>query len=208
MMTLSASADLVAPRGRVGHTDEVNVETVFNRYFGAATTPIEDVRPTVWSDSVSAKSYGSDDERYQSAVLEQYKIYVEMADRISARRSLTNTFFLTLNTAVFGAIGAFWKNPPEAVPWLLVFPLIAVVVQCGGWFLLVRSYRQLNSAKYTVIGVLEERLPASPYWRAEWKALGEGQDKAKYWPMTHLEQWIPAIFAAVYVAGFVVAVAA
>ena len=205
---LSSSSDLLAPCGPVGHTDEVNVKTVFNRYFGATTTPIEDVRPTVWTDSVSAKNYGSDDERYQSAVLEQYKTYVEMADRISARRSLANTFFLTLNTAVFATLGVFSKDPPKTTPWLLVFPLVAVVVQCGGWFLLVRSYRQLNSAKYTVIGVLEERLPASPYWRAEWKALGEGNDKAKYWPMTHLEQWIPIIFAAVYVASFIVAIAA
>ena len=65
---------------------------------------------------------------------------------------------------------------------------------------------RVNSAKYTVIGVLEERLPASPYWRADWKALGEGRDKAKYWPMTHLEQWIPVIFAATYVAAFIAAV--
>ena len=30
---------------------------------------------------------------YDEAVLEQYKLYVEMADRISARRGLTNTPF-------------------------------------------------------------------------------------------------------------------
>src|SRR6202035_648373 len=92
--------------------------------------------------------------------------------------------------------------------WILIFPLTAIVVQCGAWFFLVRSYRQLNSAKYTVIGALEERLPASPYWRAEWTALGEGKDKAKYWPITHLEQWIPIIFAAVYVLAFSVAISA
>ena len=65
--------------------------------------------------------------------------------------------------------------------WYFLF--VALLVQCGAWFLLVRSYRQLNSAKYIVIGVLEERLPGSPYWNAEWKALGEGKDKAKYWPI-------------------------
>jgi hypothetical protein len=54
-----------------------------------------------------------------------------------------------------------------------------------------------------VVGALEERLPASPYRRAEWKALGEGKDPARYWPLTHLEQWIPLLFAATYVAGFI-----
>lgn len=91
-----------------------------------------------------------------------------------------------------------WSPRIPAVVTVAVFPLLALLVQCGAWFFLVRSYRQLDTAKYTVIGVLEERLPASPYWKAEWKALGEDKDKAKYWPMTHLEQWVPVIFAATY----------
>lgn len=32
-------------------------------------------------------------EKYQSAILEQYRLYVEMADRTSARRVLANIFF-------------------------------------------------------------------------------------------------------------------
>jgi hypothetical protein len=176
---------------------------ILKKYFGADVTTIQEVRPTVWNDS-GANQDESDSDR--TVILEQYKIYVEMADRISSRRGLTNTFFLTLNTAIFATIGAIWKDQAKTASWILVFPLTAIVVQCGAWFFLVRSYRQLNSAKYTVIGVLEERLPASPYWRGEWKALGEGRDKAKYWPMTHLEQWIPVIFAATYVLAFIVAV--
>lgn len=176
---------------------------ILKKYFGTDVTTIQEVRPTVWNDS-GADQDGSNSDR--AVILEQYKIYVEMADRISARRGLTNTFFLTLNTAIFAAIGVIWKDQTKVASWILVFPLAAIVVQCGAWFFLVRSYRQLNSAKYTVIGVLEERLPASPYWSAEWKALGEGKDKAKYWPMTHLEQWVPVIFAAIYVSAFIVAV--
>ena len=176
---------------------------IFKKYFGAVTTPLEEVRPTLWNASAGPPGDADPD---RAIILEQYKIYVEMADRVSARRSLTNTFFLTLNTAIFAAIGALWKDRSAVTSWLLVFPLFALVVQCGAWFFLVRSYRQLNSAKYTVIGVLEERLPASPYWNAEWKALGEGKDKAKYWPLTHLEQWVPIIFAATYIAAFIAAV--
>jgi hypothetical protein len=162
----------------------------------------EDVRRNLWNAGVDAASYSTDNEKYQAAILEQYKIYVEMADRISARRGLANTFFLTLNTVVFTIIGVFWKDRPQAATWLLLLPLIVLLGQCLAWFWLIRSYRQLNTAKWIVVGALEERLPASPYWRAEWKAVGEGQDPSKYWPLSHLEQWVPMLFAACYLAGF------
>jgi hypothetical protein len=43
-------------------------------------------------------------------------------------------------------------------------------------------------------------------WHAEWHgALRQGKDSATYWPLTHVEQWVPAVYAAAYVAGFVVA---
>lgn len=167
---------------------------------------LDDVRSRLWTSEVSAANYAEVGEKYQLAVLEQYKIYVEMADRISARRATTNTFFLTLNTSMFTVFGIFWSVKPQLTSWFLIFPLLALVGECVAWFYLVRSYRQLNTAKYEVIGVLEERLPASPYWRAEWKALGEGRDRSKYWPLSHLEQWIPTLFAAIYVAGFLAAI--
>jgi hypothetical protein len=167
---------------------------------------VDDVREELWNGNVGVLDYSPDRDKYQAAVLEQYKLYVEMADRISGRRALANTFFLTLNSAIFTVIGIFWKDQPHASPWLLAFPLVVLIGQTLAWFWLVRSYRQLNGAKYAVVGALEERLPASPYWRAEWKALGEGQDKAKYWPLTHLEQWIPILFATAYLAAFIIAV--
>ena len=161
----------------------------------------------LWSETAAATLYGGDQSAYQTAILEQYKVYVEMADRISQRRALTNTFFLTLNTAIFTLIGVFWKDRPRGSHWWLVFPLVAALGECFAWFYLVRSYRLLNTAKYAVIGRLEERLPASPYWRAEWWALGEGKDPKKYWPLTHIEKWIPLLFGAVFLAGFIAAVA-
>ncbi len=145
----------------------------------------------LWNPAVSPSNYTEPEDKYRTAILEQYKIYVEMADRISARRALTNTFFLTLNTAVFTVIGVFLQTSPHAATWLLLFPLIALLGQCTAWYYLLRSYRQLNTAKYQVIGELEEHLPASPYWRAEWTALGEGKDRSKYWPLSHVEQWLP-----------------
>jgi hypothetical protein len=81
----------------------------------------------------------------EATALEQYKLYVEMADRVSARRSLANTFFLTLNTAVFTAIGLFWKDPPRASAWIGLLPTMVLVTQCLVWYWIIRSYRQLNA---------------------------------------------------------------
>lgn len=184
--------------------DQARRQPSFTRYFGKVSTPtVEDVRASLWLPETDPARWGGQPEAYSNAMLEQYKIYVEMADRISARRGLTNTFFLTLNSAVFTIIGVFWTTRAHAASWLLIFPVLVLIGQCLAWFWLVRSYRQLNAAKYAVIGALEERLPASPYWRAEWKALGEGKDPSRYWPLTHLEQWIPALFAACYLGGFI-----
>ena len=142
------------------------------------------------------------DKTYDSTLLEQYRLYVEMADRVSARRGLTNSFFLTLNTGIVGVIAALKHVPDGSQQWWLVIPLVAILGQCYAWFYLVRSYRLINGAKYRVVGALEERLPASPFWRAEWWEMGQGRDRARYWPLSHIEQWIPALFALTYVAGF------
>jgi hypothetical protein len=157
----------------------------------------------LWTEDAKRNLYGDDSALYQAAILEQYQIYVEMADRISQRRGLTNTFFLMLNTAIFTAVGVFWEHKPQGEPWWLTFPVVMLLGECFAWFYLLRSYRLLNTAKYKVVGALETRLPASPYWRAEWMALGEGRDPKRYWPLSHIEGWIPAFFAALYVAGFI-----
>ena len=160
----------------------------------------------LWNHGIGPADYtepGSD--KYQAAILDQYKTYVEMADRISARRALANTFFLTLNTAVFTTIGVFWEHQPDVGTWLLAFPLTALLGQCAAWYYLLRSYRQLNTAKYAVIGALEARLPAYAYSKAEWAELGEGQDRAKYWPLTHVERWVPILFGATYLGAFLAA---
>jgi hypothetical protein len=173
-------------------------------YFRINAAEIKDARTNLWNSDIGPEAYTADGQRYQAAVLEQYKLCVEMADRISARRALANGFFLSLNTAVLTVAGALWQTS-DISAWSLLLPLPVVLVQAGAWFWLIGSYRQLNSAKYAVVGALEERLPASPYWRGEWDALGRGVDPTKYWPLTRLEQWLPILFVVLYLSGFLLA---
>ncbi|MFF0157615.1 hypothetical protein ACFYRY_08765 [Streptomyces sp. NPDC005263] len=156
----------------------------------------------LWNPGVTPAAYAGQ-EKYHVAVLEQYKICIDMADKVSQRRTLTNTFFLTLNTAALTVIGVFWQKAPSgSTAWLLI-PLLALLLECGSWFWLLCSYRQLSNAKFAVVGELEEKLPASPFVKGEWGLLGKGQDFKKYVPLTWLEIWVPIFFATIYIGGFI-----
>lgn len=54
----------------------------------------------------SKEAYGSEFEKH---LFEQYKLYVEMADRISARRMLANSFFVGVHTALITAFTVLLK---------------------------------------------------------------------------------------------------
>ena len=155
----------------------------------------DEIERALWNQTVTSEEYA--DTPYQNHVLEQYKIYVEMADRISQRRGAANTFFLTINTALIGALAALFDKIPTAVAPIF---FSSAAIFCVAWFFLLRSYRNLNSAKFEVIGYIEKRLPCSPYWSAEWKALGEGKDWWKYFPLSLVESTLPVVFFLLYLA--------
>ena len=79
--------------------------------------------------------------------VEQYKLMVEMADRISARRGLANSFFLSVHSALVATLTLTSKEP-----WPIAAAGIVVTI---AWFRLLRSYRTLNEAKFAVIHNME-----------------------------------------------------
>ena len=199
-----------APRGAPlrGSVDFVPNKPRLQSYLVEAdAATAEDVEASLWNAGITPADYAGESASYQAAVLDQYKLYIEMADRVSARRALANSFFLSLNTVVFTAIGFFWEDRPETARWSLLLPLVALLGQCLAWFWIVRSYRQVNSVKWAVVGALEKRLPASPWWGAEWGALGNGNDPSRYWQLTRVEQLVPLLFAVAYLTGFVAVIA-
>lgn len=138
-------------------------------------------------------------DREYAALVEQYKLYVEMADRVSQRRHSANSFFLGIHTAIVAALGGLFSvDVPVAVSVTMALVGTGLIL-CAIWWRLVRSYRTLNTAKFAIVGRLEQRLPSSPYG-IEWTELGEGADRKRYWPVTHLEKWVPITFAVLYVA--------
>ncbi len=143
--------------------------------------------------------YDENEELFQDHFLEQYKLYVEMADRISSRRHNANVFFLSLQTGIFSLIGLSLTELRMIHPkWILALLTVGLILFCVAWWWIINSYRNLNSAKFKVIGKMEQSLPSSPYWEEEWKALGEGKDPKKYLPLTKVEQFLPVIFGFLY----------
>lgn len=138
---------------------------------------------------------------YREHILEQYKLYVEMADKVSDRRLTANTFFLTANTlliTIFGAIvGKDASISSDSMRiWFILFALSGLAFSLA-WFFIVKSYRQLNSGKFKVIVEIEKYLPLSPYQK-EWIILGKGDNPKLYRPLAGIEKFAPITFSIIY----------
>ncbi|MBP7811823.1 MAG: hypothetical protein KA054_03205 [Candidatus Moranbacteria bacterium] len=137
---------------------------------------------------------GIADSDYFKYLFEQYKLYIESAERISDRRQKANEFFLALNTAILSVTGFLIGRGGDLIPpFFYILIGLGGVVICYFWYRIVRSYKGLNSGKFDVIHAVETKLPLSLY-DSEWEILGRGNDRSKYWPFSHIELNIPWIF--------------
>jgi hypothetical protein len=134
----------------------------------------------------------SDEASLPEGYLDIYKQTVEMADRISARRAIASSFFLTVQSGLV-ALLAF----VEGQRWSIA---LAGIVLSSAWWLLLRSYRQLNAAKFKVIHTMEERLPLAPY-ADEWAILDRKDVplKERYAALGLIEQTVPVVFLVINV---------
>lgn len=160
------------------------------------TDPLVD-RAGLFNEIEEGVEYPKNDKWY-SHLLDQYKLYVEMADRISQRRATANTYFLSLNSAILAFVGYLSVKETGEHMWMLALGGIAL---SGLWRVLIISYSNLNTAKFKVIHKIEKRLPISPY-EAEWIAMGEGNDPTLYRPISHIEQGVPLVFIALHAIVF------
>ena len=123
----------------------------------------------------------------QNELLEQYKLYVEMADRIIQRRHATNRFYISLLTGLGGLYLLLYKTSdyPNALLWVIITAVISLL-----WWINIYYYRQLNSGKFKVIFEMEQQLPFACYDR-EWEILGRGKHNRLYLNLSKVESYIP-----------------
>ena len=135
--------------------------------------------------------YGSS---YQSHLLEQYKLFVEMTDRISQRRQTAHHFFITLNTLLMSFSGYVQMDSYSLAPFYI--GIAGILLSCL-WYQLIKAYKQLNGSKFQVILEIEQLLPLSPY-EAEWKILKKENDIRGSFSFSKIELGIPILFFLLY----------
>lgn len=136
-------------------------------------------------------------EQNTRVLFEQYKLYVELMDKVSERRNNVNTFFLSLNSILVTGLTVFLsqaKGPETHCAWIWI-AAVAGIVSSVTWRRLVWSYGHLNTGKFQIIHLLESRLPARLF-DAEWDALKHGE---LYKPFTQTELNVPLIFIGMYI---------
>jgi hypothetical protein len=142
-----------------------------------------------------------------STELELYRLAVEMADRVSARRGTANNFFLAVHAGVITAVAALLSDPAGApMPLDSTFIALAGIALSAAWWLSLRSYRDLNSAKFKVILQMEARLPVAVF-ADEWQFLKTDPVigwRKRYAELGQVERVVPIVFLVLYVASLVV----
>lgn len=138
------------------------------------------------------ETYGSS---FSGDLLEQYKLYVQSAENVSARRVASSRYLLTLNAAFITLYGLQSANFGQNY-WTLLIPVVGILVSIL-WYLIIKSHANLNRVKFDVIHELEQHLPAVMY-KYEWYLAEKGKGKA-YRTVTTFEQWIPILFVMLHV---------
>jgi hypothetical protein len=158
--------------------------------------PEADVRLLLfgWPDAATGAPIPSED---LPRAFEQYKLYLELTDRLSQRRQTANSFFLTLNTAVVTLLGYAnaVREPIRAERFYLLISFTGVAL-CILWYLIIRSYRDINAARFAVIRALESLLLLRPY-TAEWDFLWRLR-QSKYYRPSYVEGAVPWLFFVLY----------
>ena len=128
---------------------------------------------------------------FNTDLLEQYKLYVQSAENVSARRVASSRYLLTLNVALVALYGLQSSGFSQSYLMLLI-PVIGIFVS-SLWYLIIKSHADLNRIKFDVVHKFECHLPAAMY-KYEWGMAEQG-----YRAVTTIERWIPILFAVLHV---------
>lgn len=149
---------------------------------------------------MTPEKYG---EKYSDHLLEQYKLYVEMADRVSQRREQSNRFYVTLVAAIVALLILAARLGVADGAWPVLFLISGLFGMALSvvWYGNIRSYRELNTAKFAIINELEKQLPTAGY-ADEWELLRPKEGPPKYFQLSRIEQFVPVLFALLFAALF------
>ena len=135
------------------------------------------------------------DDSKKKELLEIYRLHADLADKVSQRREGANRLYVSLlvGLGVFvAALLRFGDGDVYEKPILVSSGVVGALLSVS-WFVVIRSYRQLNSGKFKALHELEDKL-AYPFFKREWELLNKGTILSRYWKLTNVETVLPAIF--------------
>lgn len=141
-----------------------------------------------------------------SDLFEQYKLYVESAERNSDRRAVANRFMVAMNSIVFSAFLygiLYFVKSGQGISDSPIFLLVIFVFCTMGamfslwWKKMIDSYASLNKAKFDVIEKLECQMPVAVY-KHEWEIAKSN----KHQDITKWERCVTTTLMALYIIVF------
>jgi hypothetical protein len=126
-----------------------------------------------------------------------FEVYLATAEKVSDRRAQANSWMLSVNSAIVALYGYLQSDKlasaPQKMVWLWAIPAAGAIV-CLAWSALLKSYRELNRAKFAVLAELEAGLSASPTTREREIYKEHGRRS-----LSQVESLIPGCFVLLYV---------
>ena len=128
-------------------------------------------------------------------LFEIYSLHADLADRVSQRRQGANSIYISLLLALQVVLASLLGLDSGDGQDGILFCLFGVVgaLLSVSWYCVVRSYQQLNSGKFKALRELEKEL-AFQFLDREWKLLGRGKDRSRYWKLSSVERFVPYAF--------------
>ena len=122
----------------------------------------------------------------ESYKFEQYKMFVESAEKNSEKRINQNNLYLTINILFISYI----LVKDIELKFLILLSSIGIVV-CIIWYLTIGNYSKRNKIKYDIINEMETEFGS--LYKEEWKRISILTPLSKY------EQAISIIFLLIYI---------
>ena len=121
--------------------------------------------------------------------IENYKIFMESAEKNSDRRVTQNNIYLTINLAFISFLCTQNLDLKHNIVVLIVGLIICII-----WFLTIINYSKRNKVKFNIINESEY----GKLYKEEWKRI------SILTPLTTYEKFSSIIFGLLYIALFIV----
>ncbi|MBN8655465.1 MAG: hypothetical protein J0M11_06990 [Anaerolineae bacterium] len=133
---------------------------------------------------------------------DEYKYFGDRALYQSQRRQNASQLFLTVNTAIFGAIALLTRDS-GLHGWVLVIsiaPLFAVGVSaCIIWISIISRFKKIIGWYYQQLREMENDIKGSyKFFTKEWSAFSKLDKRKVQTTFSDLETFMPMIFIGLY----------